>query len=165
MQNIALPATLPSVVSRAEFGVELERRRGLAKLSANEAARRAGITGQWWRQVERGLGGNSRRNIIAMARAIQWDVDDALAWAGEEEPATEVERRPRPPDPRELIDRSWPALSDQQREAVARTVETMADPFAVQDASRRGYYLKVTQDDEHAGEDAQEESGGEEARR
>lgn len=117
----------------AAFGVELERRRSLMrpKLSANEAARRVGMTGQWWRAIERGNGGTTRAGVIRMATVVHWDPDDAVRLAGFEDPVTDEERQLPPPDPRDRIDHAWPRMTDEWREQLARIAELAADPHAV----------------------------------
>lgn len=115
----------------ADFGREVERRRKLIrpKLSANEAGRRGGITGQWWRQIERGRG-TPRENVVRMAMIVGWDPDEALRHAGYDEPATADERRPSPEDPLRLIQENWDKLTDRQRAVAADVVLSFAEPHA-----------------------------------
>lgn len=131
MQNFAGRATLMAMRDGlAEFGRELERRRELIRppMSANKAGRRAGITGQWWRQIERGLRNTPRTTVVRMANVIGWDPDEALRWAGYDDPATAEERRPLPPDPRDVVDAYWDKLTDRQRRLIAEVAAACAEP-------------------------------------
>lgn len=76
----------------AGFRAELGSRRIALGLRATDAARRARVSPDWWRHVERGYQGSrrhktpanpSRETIVAMAKALDWAVEDALRCAGE----------------------------------------------------------------------------------
>lgn len=70
---------------------EVKRRRENLRLTTGEAGPLAGITGQWWRNLEDGYQVKSggiriparitRKRLIRIARALRWDVNDALAMS------------------------------------------------------------------------------------
>lgn len=74
------------------FGPELRRHREARGLSVKAAARRAeGVSDGRWYQLEKGyqqLGGQhipigtTPATVVAVAKAIEWDVNEALAVAG-----------------------------------------------------------------------------------
>lgn len=107
---------------------QLREARGL---SANAAGKRAGITGQWWRLIEQGhelRGGReipvkpSRKTVIAMASALEWNAAEALALAGFDpaiDPESDVVTI------RELPMDDWRRLTDGQRDILCALVKSM----------------------------------------
>jgi hypothetical protein len=142
LQNFAEAVTLHDVSEQADtaaFGVELERRRELLRphMAANEAGRRAGLSGQWWRHIERGLRNAPRNTVIRMALVVGWDPEDALRWAGYEGDVTDEERR-LPADPRQVIEAHWDRLTDRQRDVAANVVLAFAEPHPPLGVTSRG---------------------------
>lgn len=89
------------------FGAELRRRRTLAGLSVKAAARRTNgvISDGRWYQLESGVQkirgqsipiGTTPATVVAAAKAIDWDIDEALTTAGfdarDYQPPTTTER-------------------------------------------------------------------------
>lgn len=115
---------------------ELLHHRKRVPLSYPQAGKRAGITGQWWRNLERGyeVKGDvrlpvniTRDRLITMARAVGWSPDEALALA-EMAPLTDAERLSH--GPRQELARLLPTLSESQVQALLYTARTMLDPNA-----------------------------------
>lgn len=108
------------------FGTEVRRRRERLGLSQRVAARRAGISASGWAKVEQALniGVPERLTVIAMARVLDWDSDDALRVVGLA-PATAAELVAKPTDPTTELDRIWSALSEPQRWALVYVAATM----------------------------------------
>lgn len=65
-----------------EFGQWLRSKRELARLKQDEAASRAGIDRQQWYRIETGRSGSRRDTVIALAKAVDADVAEALTRAG-----------------------------------------------------------------------------------
>lgn len=108
------------------FGTEVRRRRERLGLSQRVAARRAGISASGWAKAEQALniGVPERLTVIAMARALDWDPDDALRVVGLE-PATATELRAKPTDPATELNQIWSALSEPQQWALVYVAATM----------------------------------------
>lgn len=124
----------------AAWRAEVKRRRELVyDLNYRQASARTngGMSDQRWRNLENGFetrGQNrnpanpSRAGVIAIARALEWDLADALALAGFEPPTGDEDARP-PTDPLQRIQVAWRRLTARQREAAAEAVESMAFPI------------------------------------
>jgi len=65
-----------------EFGSWIKSIREAARLSQAGAANRAGIDRQQWYRIENGLSGSKRETVIAMAKAVSVNIDEALTRAG-----------------------------------------------------------------------------------
>jgi len=138
-------ATLRAVSAEA-FGVEVQRRRLLLRMSRAKLARRAGLSPSGLANVEMGsnLGGERRwseprrETVIDVAVALGWDADEALAMAGQETlhllERERIEAITKAGDSRDDLDRLWPSLSGPQRRAIVRVAETMIDPQAQAEA-------------------------------
>lgn len=122
----------------AAFRAELTHRREVRGLTPTEAARRAGITGQRWRNIERGwetkqgvqIRANPRRdNLIKMAQAVGWKVSEALATAGDSLLSVAESRRVSS-DPREELLGIVADLSNSRVLALLYVAQAMADPDA-----------------------------------
>lgn len=122
--------------SLARFRVRLASLRNALDLSPAEAAERAGgLSGQRWRDIERGYevkGGTEisanprRRTLIKMAQAVNWDPDDALRTAGLPGLRPEESRRASGPV-RELIELAA-KLPEQCVWALVYTARVMTNP-------------------------------------
>jgi hypothetical protein len=133
------------------FASEVRRRRGNEPVAS--AAKRAGISARRWHQIEAGQeirGGDltptfhSRRVILDVARALNWNAEDALSVANEERrkagkaelDTSNLEDFEEVLIPPTFIDR-YRKLSDEQRETVLAVVHTMNPPerFELDEAS------------------------------
>lgn len=114
------------------FARQLKEHRQATGISHSEAARRADMSRARWQQLETGYTKGSSgaypsvpyaHNIGKIARAVNWDRDEALAAAGynpADHPAeSEVEERVEVP---QMIHDAWPRLSKQQRVLVTQLV-------------------------------------------
>jgi hypothetical protein len=119
----------------AAFRRKMKRLRLEAGLKANAAARltRGGISGQRWRNVERGYevrgqvripANPSPDTVAAIARALNWEQDDALAVAG----FGGVPVSDAAPDPWATVEAVWPKLTPPQRDAAALMLASIAHP-------------------------------------
>lgn len=122
-----------AAVEAGEFAAEVHRRRETLGLSANEAARRAGITGQRWLQIERGYelrqgykipANPTRRTAVKMAQAIDWPVAEALQAAGFDLPAT---TEPLSGEDTDFPLDDWQRLTSAQQHALRALITTMID--------------------------------------
>lgn len=110
--------------------------REAAGLNVRQAAARADLSGQRWRNLERGyevredkqISANpSRATVIAIARALGDPISDALAVSGFK-PATDTELAPTPTDPLTRIGTALPKIPPHQRELLATLAESLAHP-------------------------------------
>jgi DNA-binding XRE family transcriptional regulator len=58
------------------IGPAVRRRRNYLNLSKQEAAERVGLTEKTWRAVEHGRGRHHVQTVVAVFRALAWNVDD-----------------------------------------------------------------------------------------
>lgn len=131
------------------FRVQLKRCREELGLSYAEAGKRAGISGQRWRNIETGyevksgvrIRANPRRdNLIKMARAVEIPVQHALNLAGEKG-LDQAEVRRISNQPRRELNQLLNDLSGEQVEGLLHFVRSMTDPQA--DAQRsRDYHTE-----------------------
>ena len=131
--------TLHTVATESDplsaWRAELKRRRLECGFNYAEAGRAAGgLSGQRWSRLEEGVerksgkeiaANPSRRNVIKMATALGWDVNEALGLAGQ--PALTVPEKTAA----ELVDelaRIADALPVPQRRLLLLLAKSMADP-------------------------------------
>lgn len=121
----------------AAFRTELIRRREGRGLTHAEAASIAGLSTQRWSNIERGwevkqgvqIAANPRRsNLIKMAMAVDWPIEDALRTAGlESSPHPEVTPAA---DPREELTDLIDGMSIPQAWALLHVARLMKNPGA-----------------------------------
>ncbi|WP_344677340.1 helix-turn-helix transcriptional regulator [Saccharopolyspora taberi] len=122
-----------------EFGRELQRRREIAGLSKRGLAERSGISEGRIRQLETGIQRVNRENVPArpsaptvsrVAKALGWDVDDALTLAGlADAPLVPRAGRPSRGDLDDKMTQQmqeiWRQITPEQRDAVLRVMQAM----------------------------------------
>jgi transcriptional regulator with XRE-family HTH domain len=101
-------------------------------LNYEEAGRRAGISGQWWRVLENGQQNITRTRLIAMAKAVEWPPNEALKLAGMPT-LIPTEAHQLAGDPRERLTELAARLSDARVRALLYVARTMVDPDAAED--------------------------------
>jgi hypothetical protein len=117
------------------FGAELERHRHAAGLSIRKAAKLAGISEGWWRQLETGvqkvggqavpIGGTKESTVSRVARAVSWNPNKARALAGfPPESADEPDVEADEDFPVEL----WRELKPAHRAVLRELMDVMVDP-------------------------------------
>lgn len=121
----------------AAWRAEITHRRETRGYSAKQAAARAGISDQRWRNLERGyevkagthLTANpSRLTVVKMAQALRWDVAEALAEAGFDPPRlTELDITGEHDSAREVVDDLWSEISKPDQEIIASMMARLAN--------------------------------------
>jgi transcriptional regulator with XRE-family HTH domain len=120
----------------AAFRARLRSCREELGLNYEQAAKRAGITGQRWRNIEIGheiksgvrIPANPRRsNLIKMARAVEIPVQEALQLAGMATLST-TESRQITEQPRNALKALINELSEERVRALLHVAQTMTDP-------------------------------------
>jgi transcriptional regulator with XRE-family HTH domain len=129
----------------AAFRVNLKHCREELGLTYEEAGKRAGISGQRWRNIENGyemkagvrIPANPRRgNLIKMARAVEITAEEALSLAGQG-PLKPVEVRQLSERPRAELKQLINELSEDQVRALLHVALTMhASPSNPETANR-----------------------------
>lgn len=126
-------------VTAEEFGAEVRRRRELHDWSRPDLSRQSGVSQQALLNIENGYGGprsgdyptSKRRTVIAIARALDWPVDDALHLAGHDPLADEERARlEAPPDALRWrrLGELWARMTASQQKALVATATAMVDP-------------------------------------
>ncbi|MEV8610202.1 hypothetical protein AB0383_20135 [Amycolatopsis sp. NPDC051373] len=128
------------------FGEELKARRLGLNLSVRAAATRAGMGSHArWTQVEQGyvsVKGEKIRTeagedfVIKAARAVKWDIPEALRKAGYDPDTVHIPESVEDTPPRTLED-LWVKLNDQQRAVIYNLARIMVDPDAIVDPQGR----------------------------
>jgi transcriptional regulator with XRE-family HTH domain len=120
----------------AAFRDQVRRCREELGLNYVEAGRRAGISGQRWRNIENGyeiksgvrIPANPRRaNLIKMAKAVEIPVQEALQLAGMATLST-TESRQITEQPRNALKALINELSEERVRALLHVAQTMTDP-------------------------------------
>jgi hypothetical protein len=101
-------------------------------LNFQQAGRRAGISGQWWRILETGQQKISRTRLITMAKAVEWPPNEALTLAGMPT-LLPAEAHQLAGDPRERLKELLARLSDARVRALLYVARTMIYPDAADD--------------------------------
>lgn len=123
---------------------DLRQRRGL---NYEQAGKRAGISGQWWRILETGDQNITRTRLITMANAVEWPPNEALTMAGMPT-LLPVEAHQLAGDPRERLTEIAARLSDARVRALLYIARTMVDPDAAEPTT--GVHIdKIPHDRDH----------------
>lgn len=108
---------------------KLSDHRARCGLNFEQAGRRAGISGQWWRVLETGQQNITRTRLITMAKAVEWPPNEALTLAGMPT-LLPAEAHQLAGDPRERLEELLARLSDARVRALLYVARTMIDPDA-----------------------------------
>lgn len=112
------------------------------RLTQPQAAKRAGLGIDTWRAAERGSkprkGVNpdktrrpSRLTVVKIAQLFGWKTDEALRWAGYDEPEAEPETTIVRDPLLNRIEAAWPRLPTQRRTLVVLLTESLVDQNAM----------------------------------
>jgi transcriptional regulator with XRE-family HTH domain len=121
------------------FGQRIRDRREELEWSQETAAEKAGIGVDTWRTIERGYKARSgadpatsahrpvRITVRKIAKALGWTAEQALAWAGYDEPCAELVAEPQPrQDPRVALLHLIPGLPQRHAQLLFDLAQTMS---------------------------------------
>lgn len=118
-------------MSLEEFADEVKARRG--RLSQAELARLAGINVRTIERLESLRAAapfTTRKQAIAIALALNWEPNEALACLGYEALSARERARIGSTTVDDKLDRFWPQLTGAQKEALVNLMATMVVPHA-----------------------------------
>lgn len=151
-------------VREQTFGQRIRDRREELELSQEKAAELAGLGVDTWRTTERGYKARSgvdpatsthrpvRITVRKIAKALGWTPEQALTWAGYDEPITEPVAEPQPrQDPRAALLNLIPDLQQRHVQLLFELAQTMLDPDAGNDPAVR-YTHRIVDTPREAGQ-------------
>jgi DNA-binding XRE family transcriptional regulator len=120
----------PSETIRTEFGEWIRTQRVLARESQDSAATKADIDRQQWYRIEVGKSGTKRDTVIAMAKAVNADVNVALTKAGFASAGPEEE---------EGFYKGFKQLPEEKKALARRQLKAIIDSLAEEDEPDTDY--------------------------
>lgn len=126
-------------VREQTFGERVRKaREEQLRITQPQAAEQAGLGIDTWRAAERGSKprrgvdpGKTRRpsrlTVVKIAQLFGWKTDEALRWAGYDEPEAEPEKPVARDELLGRVEAAWPRLPTQRKTLVVLLTESLAD--------------------------------------